>query len=148
MNGDNIMQWAGLWDESEFNFFRTLEDEDKLMYIYDLCLGEFGEEYLSDQEELDLMNRMDDALKSMGEEMKNHIEPDESEIRSTISVAVDGDILTIEGPTLAMILKVASDMQMNGLLLTDKDIEFTKYEPWNVIVNYKIIGSGAPFSLN
>tara|TARA_Y100000389_G_C17136903_1_gene352987 strand:- start:54 stop:500 length:447 start_codon:yes stop_codon:yes gene_type:complete len=148
MNGDNIMQWAGLWDESEFNFFRTLEDEDKLMYIYDLCLGEFGEEYLSDQEELDLMNRMDDALKSMGEEMKNHIEPDESEIRSTISVVVDGDILTIEGPTLAMILKVASDMQMNGLLITDKDVEFTKYEPWNVIVNYKIIGSGAPFSLN
>ena len=35
MNGDNIMQWAGLWDESEFNFFKTLEDEDKLMYIYD-----------------------------------------------------------------------------------------------------------------
>jgi len=148
MNGDNIMQWAGLWDEFEFKFFRTLEDEDKLMYIYDLCLGEFGEDYLSDQEELDLMNKMDDALKSMGDEMRNHIESDEDEIRSTISVVVDGDKLTIEGPTLDVILKVASDMQMNGLLLTDKDIEFTKYEPWNVIVNYTIIGSAPPFSIN
>jgi hypothetical protein len=37
---------------------------------------------------------------------------------------------------------------MNGLLVTDKDIEFTKYEPWNVIVNYTIIGSVPPFSIN
>mgnify|MGYP003146525736 CR=1 FL=1 len=24
------------WDENEFNFFETLEDEDKLLYLYDL----------------------------------------------------------------------------------------------------------------
>ena len=38
MSGDIIMDWAGYWDEGEFEFFNTLEDEDKLMYIYDLCL--------------------------------------------------------------------------------------------------------------
>ena len=39
-------------------------------------------------------------------------------------------------------------MQMNGMLLTDKKIEFTKYEPWNVIVTYKVIGQSPPFSVN
>ena len=29
------------WDENEFNFFETLEDEDKLLYLYDLMIGEF-----------------------------------------------------------------------------------------------------------
>jgi hypothetical protein len=37
---------------------------------------------------------------------------------------------------------------MNGMILTDKEIEFTKYEPWNVILTYKLIGNGPPFSIN
>lgn len=29
------------WDESEFNFFSSLSDEDKLYYIYDITTGEY-----------------------------------------------------------------------------------------------------------
>ena len=58
------------------------------------------------------------------------------------------DIIKLQGPTLEILLKVANDMQMNGMLLTDKKIEFTKYEPWNVIVTYKVIGQSPPFSVN
>ena len=34
------------WDESEFGFFETLEDEDKLLYLYDLMIGDFVHEYV------------------------------------------------------------------------------------------------------
>ena len=30
------------WDKSEFNFFETLEDDDKLLYLYDLMIGDFS----------------------------------------------------------------------------------------------------------
>lgn len=33
------------WDEGEFNFFSSLEDVDKLLYLYDLMIGEFAYEY-------------------------------------------------------------------------------------------------------
>ena len=39
------------WDEAEFNFFETLEDEDKLLYLYDLMIGEFF--YLPIHEEME-----------------------------------------------------------------------------------------------
>ncbi len=33
------------WDEGEFNFFSSLDDVDKLMYLYDLMVGDFVHEY-------------------------------------------------------------------------------------------------------
>jgi hypothetical protein len=148
MSGDNIMEWAGLWDESEFNFFKTLEDEDKLMYIYDLCLGEFGEDFIFEQDEDEIHNDMEQALRSMGESLEDAGNDVSESFRSEIKVLIDAEVLTIEGPTLDVILKVANDMQLNGLILMDRNVTFTKFEPWNVILTYKIIGNGPPFSVN
>ena len=139
------MEWAGYWDESEFNFFKTLEDDDKLMYIYDLCLGEFHPDFISEEEEMEIRNSMEEALRSMGESLE---EPEEESIRQPIKVEMGLDKLTITGPTLDILLKVASDMQMNGLLLMDRKITFTKYEPWDVVLEYNVIGSAPPFSIN
>ena len=148
MSGDNIMEWAGLWDESEFNFFKTLEDEDKLMYIYDLCLGEFGEDFVFEEEEDKIHNAMEEALRSMGESLEDADDEPLESFRNEIKVLIDTEVLTIEGPTLDVILKVANDMQLNGLILMDRNVTFTKFEPWNVILTYKIIGNGPPFSVN
>ena len=71
MSGDIIMDWAGYWDESEFEFFNTLEDEDKLMYIYDLCLGEVSymdihnEVVEQDRQDAEINQSMEDALRAM-----------------------------------------------------------------------------------
>tara|TARA_A200000159_G_C7061749_1_gene230663 strand:+ start:16 stop:462 length:447 start_codon:yes stop_codon:yes gene_type:complete len=148
MSGDNIMEWAGLWDESEFNFFKTLEDEDKLMYIYDLCLGEFGEDFIFEQDEDEIHSAMEQALRSMGESLEDADDEPSESFRNEIKVLIDTEVLTIEGPTLDVILKVANDMQLNGLILMDRNVTFTKFEPWNVILTYKIIGNGPPFSVN
>ena len=148
MSGDNIMEWAGLWDESEFNFFKTLEDEDKLMYIYDLCLGEFGEDFIFEQDEDEIHSAMEQALRSMGESLEDADDEPSESFRNEIKVLIDTEVLTIEGPTLDVILKVANDMQLNGLILMDRNVTFTQFEPWNVILTYKIIGNGPPFSVN
>ena len=39
------------WDKAEFNFFETLEDDDKLLYLYDLMIGDFS--YISIHNEME-----------------------------------------------------------------------------------------------
>jgi len=75
-------------------------------------------------------------------------ETERSEVKIEFLKEVDSNYISIIGPTLELLLKVANDLQMNGMILTDKEIEFTKYEPWNVILTYKLIGNGPPFSIN
>lgn len=150
------------WDKAEFNFFETLEDEDKLLYLYDLMIGEFS--YMEIHNELEELDRQEKELgemfRQLGEaaaEMNDDEEEDSdiwdfeserSEVKIEFVKDVDADYINIEGPTLEVLLKVANDLQMNGMILIDKKIEFTKYEPWNVILTYKLIGNGPPFSVN
>ena len=141
------------WDEAEFNFFETLEDEDKLLYLYDLMIGEFA--YLPIHEEMERLDAEEAELERlMNGEFGDDEEDDWDFERDRNAVKVEfihgevDDIIKLQGPTLEILLKVANDMQMNGMLLTDKKIEFTKYEPWNVILTYKVIGQSPPFSLN
>ena len=42
------MNHSEFWDNEEFDFFKTLSDSDKLLYIYDLFLGDFDTEYKMD----------------------------------------------------------------------------------------------------
>jgi len=152
MSGDIIMDWAGYWDEGEFEFFNTLEDEDKLMYIYDLCLGEVSymdihsEGVEQDKQESEINQSMEDALRAMGESLDD-VEPEQT-FRNEINVVINNEVLKISGPTLDVILKVASDMQMNGIMLLNRKIDFTKYDPWHVVLTYDIVGQGSPISLN
>ncbi len=149
------------WDKAEYNFFETLEDEDKLIYLYDLMIGEFS--YMEIHNELEDLDRQEKELGEMFRQLgeaKAELEDDEEESdiwdfeteRSEVKVEfqrdTDSDYIQISGPTLEVLLKVANDLQMNGMILMDKKIDFTKYEPWDVIITYKIIGNGPPFSIN
>jgi hypothetical protein len=128
---------AEYWDESEFNFFNILEDNDKLLYIYDLMVGEFVHEY----------NRGDESINDIFE-----IEFDEEPMDNirqdvTLTFTDDGKI-KFTGSELSILLKVASDMVMNGLILSNQTVEFTKFEPWDVILTFDLIGETSPISLN
>ncbi len=146
------------WDESEFGFFETLEDEDKLLYLYDLLIGEFAymeihnEGELLDEEERKLEELFQTPEEELGIDDEDNDIWDFEEDRNVVKVAFEdgdeGDIIKITGPTLDVILKVSGDMQMNGMIFTDRNVFFTKYEPWSVVVTYKLIGQGPPTSLN
>jgi hypothetical protein len=151
------------WDKAEYNFFETLEDEDKLIYLYDLMIGEFSYmEIHNEMEDLDKQEKdISEMFKQLGEAAADFSDDDEeedsdiwdfeterSEVKIEFLKEVDSNYISIIGPTLELLLKVANDLQMNGMILTDKEIEFTKYEPWNVILTYKLIGNGPPFSIN
>jgi len=151
------------WDKAEYNFFETLEDEDKLIYLYDLMIGEFSYmEIHNEMEDLDKQEKdISEMFKQLGEAAADFNDDDEeedsdiwdfeterSEVKIEFLKEVDSNYISIIGSTLELLLKVANDLQMNGMILTDKEIEFTKYEPWNVILTYKLIGNGPPFSIN
>jgi hypothetical protein len=146
------------WDKSEFGFFETLEDEDKLLYLYDLMIGEFS--YMEihneleslDEEERDLEELLRAAEQAEGYRDDDsdawNFETDRNQIKVTFEDGVDCDMIKITGPTLDVLLKVASDLVMNGMILMDKKITFTKYKPWDTILTYKLIGQTPPISLN
>ncbi len=128
---------AEYWDESEFNFFNILEDEDKLLYIYDLMVGEFVHEYNRDDEVVNDIFEIE-----FDEEPMDNIRQD-----VTLTFTDDGKI-KFTGSELSILLKVANDMVMNGLILSNKSVEFTKFEPWEVILTFDLVGESSPISLN
>ena len=74
------MAESTFWDESEFEFFGTLEDEDKLLYLYDLLIGEFAyidihNEMVADDKEMDAL---DSLLGHAESELSNEEDDDSS----------------------------------------------------------------------
>ena len=97
-------------------------------------IGEFA--YLPIHEEMERLDAEEAELERlMNGEFADEEEDDWDFERDRNAVKVEfihgevDDIIKLQGPTLEILLKVANDMQMNGMLLTDKKIEFTKYEP-------------------
>lgn len=126
------------WDESEFNFFSSLEDVDKLLYLYDLMIGEFAYEY-----EGNGGNYFEFELEDEMPEPKERIDVQMEFIRED-----EYDTIVLTGGSLFPLEKVASDLMMNGMILMDRRVEFTNYEPWEVKLSYRLVGSGNPISLN
>lgn len=130
-----IMAGTEYWDESEFNFFSSLEDEDKLLYVYDLMIGEFAYEY----EGTDIFEF--DIEEDTKEEMQMNV-------RMEFVREKDSDKIVLTGDTLYVLEKVANDLMMNGMILMNRVVEFTKYEPWEVTLTHDLIGNANPISLN
>lgn len=125
------------WDESEFNFFSTLEDVDKLLYIYDLMIGEFVYEYEGKDGTFEFDFEPEDELQ------ENRIDVRMEFIRDGVS-----DKIVLTGTTLSVLEKVATDLMLNGMLLMNRTVEFTKFEPWEVQLSYDLIGNATPISVN
>jgi tricorn protease-like protein len=127
------------WDESEFNFFTTLEDADKLLYVYDLMIGEFAYEYEGTDEGTDIFEF------ELEEDTKEEFRTD---VRMEFIRGNDSDKIVLTGEATFVLEKVANDLMMNGMVLTNKVVEFTKYEPWEVTLTFDLIGNSSPISLN
>jgi hypothetical protein len=120
------------WDESEFGFFETLEDEDKLLYLYDLMIGDFVHEYVG--------NGIEDVFEIDFEE--EPLEP----IHQNVTVSFDdtGNIV-VAGSNVMLLRKVATDMIMNGLILQNSQLSF---EDDAVKLTYELVGKSEAISLN
>ena len=115
------------WDSDEYEFFDELEDNDKLLYIYDLMLAEID----------DFMWGGDDADSDIWDELKRDTEfsydaPSPKGVRITAK-------------TLDDIQSIADLMMMNGAMLTDSKLTITKE---NVIMTYVLLGKCNPISIN
>lgn len=116
------------WDEIEYNFFKDLDDEDKLLYLYDLMIGDFKDEYYGEDEiEFDF--------------------EDDDEIRHEVLAIFDkSGHISITGVSEELLRKVANDMVMNGLILSDRTL--SKMEDGEYLLQYKVVGNAPPISMN
>ena len=129
--GGHNMNHNEFWDDDEFDFFNTLSDNDKLLYIYDLFLGDFDAEY-------DMDGRLEYG--------NDTPEPgDSKKEKKYVSVSLSGGRLSITGPTLSVVSKISNLMMVNGMMFTDTNIDF---EDESVVLSYKIVGKTHPMSLN
>ena len=126
------------WDESEFKFYNTLHDEDKLLYLYDLFLGDFTSDVLSISES----NEIDFDF-----ELDNDFD-DSDTFRPTVTAAFDAinNTMVLSGAEVDVLDKVAGDLMMNGVLLCGRVL--TVNSKGSTILTYNMLDNGPPISLN
>ena len=116
------------WDEYEYNFFINLEDADKLLYIYDLMIGDFRSEYF-DGDNFDYEFESDDELRT-----------------NALVLSDTHEVLSITGVTEDALNKVATNIMLNGMLLTDGVA--TMGDMGVILLSFNVLGRGVPISLN
>ena len=120
------------WDEVEYNFFNTLDDVDKLMYMYDLMLGDFQNDYYGIDDDSDF--EFDEFV-------------DETPIRQEVTALIDkSGYLSITGASVELLNKVVTTMVMDGMILSDKKLAMS--DNGEISLNYRVIGTTTAISVN
>ena len=117
--GGHNMNHNEFWDDDEFDFFNTLSDNDKLLYIYDLFLGDFDAEY-----------EMDGRLEYGNDTLETGASKKE---KKYVSISLTEGRLSITGPSLSVVSKISNLMMVNGMMFTDTNIDF---EDESVVLSY------------
>jgi|TARA_R110000796_G_scaffold26122_5_gene72797 hypothetical protein len=121
------------WDEVEYNFFNTLDDVDKLMYMYDLMLGDFQDDYYGIDDDSDF-------------EFDEFVD-DDTPIRQEVTALIDkSGYLSITGASVELLNKVVTTMVMDGMILSDKKLAMS--DNGEISLNYRVIGTTTPISVN
>jgi len=121
------------WDEVEYNFFNTLDDVDKLMYMYDLMLGDFQNDYYGIDDDSDF-------------EFDEFVD-DDTPIRQEVTALIDkSGYLSITGASVELLNKVVTTMVMDGMILSDKKLAMS--DNGEISLNYRVIGTTTPISVN
>jgi hypothetical protein len=122
------MQSNEFWDESEYTFFCKLTDNDKLLYIYDLFIGEFLDDYMGNIEYSE-----DDLL--------IEVELDDGDENVSIKI----DTVEVKALTDDKANQIAMNIMLDGIIITNP----IKNQIENQIIQkYKLIGETNPISLN
>jgi len=121
------------WDEVEYNFFNTLDDVDKLMYMYDLMLGDFQNDYYGIDDDSDF-------------EFDEFVD-DDTPIRQEVTALIDkSGYLSITGASVELLNKVVTTMVMDGMILSDKKLAMS--DNGEISLNYRVIGTTTAISVN
>ena len=122
------MQSNEFWDESEYTFFCKLTDNDKLLYIYDLFIGEFLDDYMGNIEYSE-----DDLL--------IEVELDDGDENVSIKI----DTVEVKALTNDKANQIAMNIMLDGIIITNPIKNQIKDQ---IIQKYKLIGETNPISLN
>ena len=129
---DNI-----LWYEQDYDFYKTLSDKDKLVYITDMYSGFFQK--LGDDE---------DDVVDESELIENDNMEDTNEIISGNNIVFELNMNNLNKDKLSVNMFITR-LSMNGLILS-KNHETISTTPikTSLLVTYDIIGKIPPLSYN
>ena len=119
------------WDSEEYDFFDSLDDDDKLLYIYEL---------LSDYEIPEFDDELDDDDESVWDD-------DTQNPFSKNKLIISGmDSIKLSGDKIDTITDIADMIMMNGVMLHKSDTK--QYDDGSVTLTYQIVGKSNPICLN
>ena len=119
------------WDDEEYEFFKSLDDNDKLLYIYDLFIND----------EFDYSD--------LESEIEVTFEDDSNNVIEDIQVVFSDDSVKIIGNNLKLQSKVVTDLFLNGLVLTDRIVDVDESsDNMRIMISYRLVGISLPISLN
>ncbi len=126
-----------LWHEQDYDFYKSLSDKDKLVYITDMYSGFFQK--LGDDE---------DDVVDESEFIDNDDMDDTDEIGSGNNVVFELNMNNLNRDTLSVNMFITR-LSMNGLILS-KNHETVSSTPikTSLLVTYDIIGKIPPLSYN
>jgi|TARA_R100001460_G_scaffold99467_2_gene142728 hypothetical protein len=114
------------WDKDEFEFFNQLDDSSKLLYIYDLMISDFDDEFM-----------WGDGLQSeIWDEMDYEVANQDTSLFKRIKITAE---------TLDDIKDIVDMMMMNGLIVTDSNLNITTE---NVEMTYTLLSKSNPICVN
>jgi len=122
------------WDSEEYDFFDSLDDDDKLLYIYEL---------LSDYE----IPEFDDELDDDYDYDESVWDDDTQNPFSKNKLIISGmDSIKLSGDKIDTITDIADMIMMNGVILRKSDTK--QYDDGSVTLTYQIVGKSNPICLN
>jgi len=123
------------WDSDEYDFFDSLNDDVKLIYLYEL-LSDYCSDRFTDWDDSD-----DD------DDWADESEDVEPKSESKNLVVISGmDSIKLTGESIDVIEDIARMIMINGVMLSNEKVDHLS--DGNVSVQYKIVGKTKPICLN
>jgi hypothetical protein len=121
------------WDSEEYDFFNSLGDNEKLLYVYELLSDYVIDDYDFFEDEFD-------------DEFDEELDGNYNELSKNKLIISSMDSIKLSGDKIDTIKEIAEIIMMNGLLMRVSDTAY--FDDGSVLLTYNIIGKSYPICLN
>lgn len=123
------------WDAEEYSFFSELNNNDKLMYIYEIMLAKYSFRFIDNDLDGDFDDFDDDFDDDSSEDAI-----DEFELPSANTT------IKLTGKNLESLNSIKNLMLYNGLLIQNSKVEYT--DDGYIVMSLSMLGKSHPICVN
>lgn len=135
---DNEYENEKWWDDIEYDFFKSLPSNDKLLYMYDLYCGDYDDDEYNDYDDVDSAIDKDKVF-NINELIM------EFEDIPIILTSENKNEIHILSSNIESVRVISSKLAMNGIILEKNSEQILNSK---CKVTYRIINITQPISIN